>query len=82
VWGVLTAAITELLELEAACGRLLVLRRRVVALFALSALQCNNFPHLFILPDFPLFPVFLLASGGPEGPQGLKPLVFLVLRHD
>jgi hypothetical protein len=52
VWGVLAAAITELLELEAASGRLFVLRRRVVALFALSALQCNNFPHLFILPDF------------------------------
>jgi hypothetical protein len=52
---VLAAAITELLELEAAGGRLLVLRRRVVALFALPALQCNNFPHVFILPDFPHF---------------------------
>jgi hypothetical protein len=52
---VFAAAITELLELEAAGGRLLVLRRRVVALFALSALQCDNFPHLFILPDFPRF---------------------------
>jgi hypothetical protein len=55
VWSVLAAAITKLLELKAAGGRLLVLRRRVVALFALPALQCNNFPHLFILPDFPHF---------------------------
>jgi hypothetical protein len=42
---VLAAAVTELLELEAAGGRLLVLRRRVIPLFALSALQRNNFPH-------------------------------------
>jgi hypothetical protein len=41
----LAAAVTELLELEAASGRLLVLRRRVVPLLALSALQCHNFPH-------------------------------------
>jgi hypothetical protein len=50
---VLPAAITELLELETASGRLFVLRRRVVALLALAALQCHNFTHLFILPDFP-----------------------------
>jgi hypothetical protein len=49
--GVLAAAITELLELEATGGRLLVLRRRVIALFALTALQCHNFTHFLILPD-------------------------------
>jgi hypothetical protein len=42
---VLAAAVTELLELQTAGGRLLVLRRRVVPLLALSALQCDNFPH-------------------------------------
>ena len=41
----LAAAVTELLELETARGRLLVLRRRVVPLLTLSALQCHNFPH-------------------------------------
>jgi hypothetical protein len=41
----LAAAVTELLELETASGRLLVLGRRVVPLLALSALQCHNFPH-------------------------------------
>ena len=65
--GVLAAAITELLELETAGGRLFVLRRRVIALFALTALQCHNFTHLLILPDF--------------FPQGLKPLLFGPLRH-
>src|SRR5436305_712332 len=48
---VLAAAGTELLELETAGGRLLVLRRRVVPLLALSALQCDDFPHLLILTD-------------------------------
>src|SRR3954449_3783017 len=48
---VLAAAVTELLELQTAGGRLLVLRRRVVPLLALSALQCHNFPHLLILTD-------------------------------
>ena len=42
---VLPAALTKLLELETACGRLFVLRRRVVPLLALGALQCDNFPH-------------------------------------
>ena len=42
---VLAAAVTELLELETAGGRLLVLGSRVVPLLALSALQCHNFPH-------------------------------------
>jgi hypothetical protein len=43
---VLAAAVTELLELETASGRLLVLRRRVIPLLALSALQRHNFPHI------------------------------------
>jgi hypothetical protein len=42
---VFAAAVTELLELETAGGRLLVLCRRVIPLLALSALQCHNFPH-------------------------------------
>ena len=46
---VLPAAITELLELQTARGRLLVLRRRVIPLLTLSALQCHNFPHFPIL---------------------------------
>jgi hypothetical protein len=46
---VLAAAIAELGELETAGGRLLVLGGRVIALFALSALQCDDFPHLLIL---------------------------------
>jgi hypothetical protein len=43
---VLAAAVTELLELQAARGRLFVLRRRVIPFLALRALQCHNFPHL------------------------------------
>ena len=42
---VLAAAVTELLELQTPSGRLLVLRRRVIPLLTLSALQCDNFPH-------------------------------------
>jgi hypothetical protein len=42
---VLAAAAAELLELQTARGRLLVLGRRVIPLLALGALQCNNFPH-------------------------------------
>jgi hypothetical protein len=49
---VLAAAVTELLELETASGRLLVLGRRVVPLLALGALQCDDFPHLKFLPCF------------------------------
>jgi hypothetical protein len=45
----LAAAVTELLELDTTRGRLLVLRRRVVPLFALGALQCNDFAH-FLKP--------------------------------
>jgi hypothetical protein len=47
---VLAAAVTELLELETASGRLLVLRRRVVPLLALRALQRHNLAH-FVLPS-------------------------------
>src|ERR1700755_3324696 len=47
---VLAAAAAELLELETASGRLLVLRRRVVPLLAIRALQCHDFAHLSILP--------------------------------
>jgi hypothetical protein len=46
---VLAATVTELLELKTARGRLLVLRRRVIPLLALSALQRHNFPHFKIL---------------------------------
>jgi hypothetical protein len=49
---VLAAGIAELRELEPARGRLLVLRRRVVPVLALGALQCNDFTHLSILTDF------------------------------
>jgi hypothetical protein len=49
VWLVLAAAITELLELQTASGRLFVLRRRVIALLALRTLQRNDFPHFQIL---------------------------------
>jgi hypothetical protein len=45
------ATLAELAELETASGRLLVLGGGVVALFALSALQCDDFPHLTILTD-------------------------------
>jgi hypothetical protein len=48
---VLAAAVTELLELKAARGRLLVLRCRVVPFLALRALQCDNFPHIQILSE-------------------------------
>jgi hypothetical protein len=51
---VLAAAVTELLELETAGGRLFVLGRRVVPLLALSALQCDNFPH-FKTPQCSVF---------------------------
>jgi hypothetical protein len=74
--GVLAAAITELLELETASGRLLILRRRVVALFALPALQCNNFPHFLILPDFGSRGLNPFASASVwNRDQELKPLI-------
>jgi hypothetical protein len=49
---VLAAGIAELRELKPASGRLLVLRRGVVPVLALGALQCDNFAHLFILTEF------------------------------
>ena len=61
---VLAAAVTELLELETASGRLLVLRRRVVPLFAIRALQCDDFAHLPILPHR-FQPAFATNSGFP-----------------
>jgi hypothetical protein len=48
---VAAATLAELLELETAGGRLFVLGGGVVALFALGALQCHDFPHLRILTD-------------------------------
>ena len=53
---VLAAAVAELRELEAASGRLLVLRRRVIPRLALRALQCHDFAHLPILTDSGLGP--------------------------
>ncbi len=66
---VLPAVVAKLLELQTTRGRLLVLRRRVVPVLALSALQCHDFPHFSILPDSELRRVF----AGPEGSgnQGL-----------
>src|SRR3954469_18078848 len=63
---VLAAAVTELLELQTAGGRLLVLRRRVVPLLALSALQCDDFPHLLILTDSEIRRLFAANTGSPS----------------
>ena len=41
----LAATVTKLLELQTPSGSLFVLRGRVIAFLALSALQCDNFPH-------------------------------------
>jgi hypothetical protein len=46
---VLPAALAILLQLQPARHRLLVLRRRVVALLTFGALQCDDFPHSKIL---------------------------------
>jgi hypothetical protein len=43
---VLAAAITELPQLKTASDGLLVLRRRVIALFALRTFQRDDFPHV------------------------------------
>jgi hypothetical protein len=51
VCSVLPAAFAEFLELETAGGRLLVLRRRVVPLFAIRTLKSDDFTHIFILTD-------------------------------
>jgi hypothetical protein len=48
---VLAAALAKLRELKPASGRLFVLRRGVIALFAIRALQSNDFTHRFILTD-------------------------------
>jgi hypothetical protein len=53
--GVLAATVTKLRELEAACGRLLVLGRRVVTFLALATLQCHNFTHFSILTESAAF---------------------------
>jgi hypothetical protein len=47
----LAAAIAKLGEFEAACGRLFILRRRVIPLFAFRTLEGNYFTHKFILTD-------------------------------
>ena len=41
----LTTGVAELRKLETASGRLLVLRRRVVSVLALGALQCDDLAH-------------------------------------
>ena len=48
---VLAAAITELRELQATGGRLLVLRRRVIPVLAFGALQCDDFAHYLYSPN-------------------------------
>ena len=53
---VLAAALAKLLQLKTARSGLLVLRRRVVPLLALSALQCHDFPH-FKFPSSSQFTV-------------------------
>ena len=58
VLSVGAAALAKLRELETAGGRLLVLGSGVVALFALRALQCHDFPHLSILTDRAPWPCY------------------------
>jgi hypothetical protein len=48
VCRVLAAGVAELVELEAAGGRLLVLGGGVVPVLALGALQCDDFAHWMI----------------------------------
>ena len=45
----LAAALTELAELQAPRRRFLVLRLRVIPLFALGTLEGDDFPHCFDL---------------------------------
>jgi len=45
VWGMLAAAIAKLGEFEAARGRLFILRRRVIPVFAFLTLEGNYFTH-------------------------------------
>jgi hypothetical protein len=64
----LAAAVTELLELKPTRSRLLVLRRRVIPLLALGALQRNNLAHFSILSEVvhSLLPhLALRPKGGP-----------------
>jgi hypothetical protein len=49
--GVLAARVAELLELETAGRRLLVLRRRVIAVLAIRALEGNDLAHGYILSE-------------------------------
>ena len=64
--GMFAAAIAKLREFQTAGGRLFILRRRVVPVLALGALQCNNFAHLSILTDFADF-------HRPANPSELEP---------
>jgi hypothetical protein len=62
---VLAARIAKLLGLQTVGVLLLVFRRRVVAVFAIPALQRNGFPHalsLFLIP-FTLRPRLIEAEG-------------------
>src|ERR1700745_2756883 len=74
---VLAAAVAELLELETAGGRLLVLRRRVVPLLAIRALQCDDFAHLSILPHRSQ-----PASPSKQASAGRFPSIFYRLLQD
>ena len=49
----LPARIAELRHLQTPGRRLLVLRRRVVPVLALRALQCNDFAHCLLLLSWP-----------------------------
>jgi hypothetical protein len=51
MWSVFAATLAELRELDPTGGRFLVLRRRIIALFALRTLQGNYFTHKYILTD-------------------------------
>jgi hypothetical protein len=48
--GVLAALSTELREFQTLGRGLLVLGRRVVPVFAITALQCDYFSHIPLLP--------------------------------
>ena len=69
---VATATLAELLELQTASGRLLVLGRCVVAFLALGALQCHDFPHLRILTDSVPARLRRLESVSIHFPEGLR----------
>ena len=49
---VLAATITKLLKFKTLGHRLFVLGRRVILFLALSALQCDDFPHCVFLTSF------------------------------